>query len=164
MMAADNAFAITVDTNRFASTTNTFDFTNVVAGDYITAHTSSAGQVVWTNLPAFNGFVHTGATSAVWLELDFSPSNPTNTYIVLTSATNFTVSATNIHLMKNPREFSLVFPTNSASYALWFTNLNGITHKWMSATNATKTNTYHREVIVYASRTNEASVYQADNR
>ena len=52
MMSADNAFAITVATNRFASTTNTFDFTNVAANDVIKMHSSSAGIVVWTNMPA----------------------------------------------------------------------------------------------------------------
>lgn len=126
----------------------------------------SAGQYVTFNGTAYvaGNQMHTGTTNETWLNLDFNPTNPTNTYIVTTSATNFTVSATNLHLLVGTREFSLVFPTNFASYALWFTNGNGITHKWMSATNATKTNTYHREVVVYASRTNEASVYQADNR
>lgn len=107
---------------------------------------------------------YTGATNETWLNLDFNPANVTNTYIITTSATNFTVSATNLYQLASPREISLVFPTNAASFVLWFTNANGITHKWMNATNATKTNTYHREVIIYASRTNEASVYQADNR
>lgn len=107
---------------------------------------------------------YTGATNETWLNLDFNPANVTNTYIIATSATNFTVSATNLYLISAPRQISIVFPTNAASFALWFTNANGITHKWMTATNATKTNTYHREVIVYAARTNEASVYQADNR
>ena len=107
---------------------------------------------------------YTGATNETWLNLDFNPANVTNTYIITTSATNFTVSATNLYLISAPRQFSIVFPTNAASFVLWFTNANGITRKWMNATNATKTNTYHREVIIYASRTNEASVYQADNR
>jgi hypothetical protein len=49
MMSADNAFAITVATNRTATTTNTFDFTSVAVNDVIKVHSSSAGQVVWTN-------------------------------------------------------------------------------------------------------------------
>lgn len=110
------------------------------------------------------GYTHTGATNEAWLNLDFDPANATNTHIIVTSTTNFTISATNLYLMTRPREFSIICPTNASSYVLWFTNLNGITHKWMTATNATKTNTYHREIVVYAARTNEASVYQADNR
>jgi len=38
-----------VATNRTATTTNIFDFTSVAVNDVIKAHTSSAGQVVWTN-------------------------------------------------------------------------------------------------------------------
>ena len=49
MMSADNAFAITVATNWMQSTTNSFVFTNVTAGQVISALSSSAGQVVWTN-------------------------------------------------------------------------------------------------------------------
>ena len=55
MMAADNAFAITVATNRIASTTNTFDFTNAAVNDVIKVHSSSAGQIVWTNGAAASG-------------------------------------------------------------------------------------------------------------
>jgi hypothetical protein len=55
MMAADNAFAITVATNRTATTTNTFDFTSVAVNDVIKVHSSSAGQVVWTNGTAAGG-------------------------------------------------------------------------------------------------------------
>ena len=55
MMSADNAFAITVATNRIASTTNTFDFTNAAVNDVIKVHSSSAGQVVWTNGAAAGG-------------------------------------------------------------------------------------------------------------
>ena len=51
MMSADNAFAITVATNRTATTTNIFDFTSVAVNDRLKAHSSSAGQIVWTNAP-----------------------------------------------------------------------------------------------------------------
>ena len=55
MMSADNAFAITVATNWMQSTTNSFVFSNVVAGQVISALSSSAGQVVWTNATAAGG-------------------------------------------------------------------------------------------------------------
>ena len=138
-----------------AERTNQWSNVELRPGQYVTHN--SLGYVAANE-------TYTGETNQTWLNLDFSPSNVTNTYIITTSATNFTVSATNLYQLASPREISIVFPTNAASFALWFTNANGITHKWMSTTNATKTNTYHREVVIYASRTNEASVYQADNR
>ena len=55
MMSSDNAFAITVATNWMQSTTNSFVFSNVVAGQVISALSSSAGQVVWTNATAAGG-------------------------------------------------------------------------------------------------------------
>ncbi len=73
-MSADNAFAITVATNRFASTTNIFDFTNVVAAQVISAHSSSAGQVVWTNATAAGGS-QTPATSDIDFQRLYSATN-----------------------------------------------------------------------------------------
>jgi hypothetical protein len=55
MMAADNAFAISVRTNFTQSTTNFFEVTNASAGQAMVLHSAAAGQLVWTNGAATAG-------------------------------------------------------------------------------------------------------------
>ena len=51
LLASPNgaSFGLSVNTNLTVQTTNKFDFSNVSAGQTILAHSSSAGQNVWTN-------------------------------------------------------------------------------------------------------------------
>jgi hypothetical protein len=49
MMAADNAFAISVRTNFTQLSTNFLEFTSPSAGQARVLHSAAAGQLVWTN-------------------------------------------------------------------------------------------------------------------
>jgi hypothetical protein len=49
MMAADNAFAISVRTNFTQLSTNFLEFTSPSAGQAMVLHSAAAGQLVWTN-------------------------------------------------------------------------------------------------------------------
>jgi hypothetical protein len=61
MMAADNAFAITVDTNYFGLT-NTFNFTNLAVGQQMRVKSVSNGNPTW-EVPQLISGVQTNTTS-----------------------------------------------------------------------------------------------------
>lgn len=71
MMAADNAFAISVRTNFTQSTTNFFEVTNASAGQAMVLHSAAAGQLVWTNATASGGggVTNNGLTNATFIGL-----------------------------------------------------------------------------------------------
>ena len=109
MMSADNAFAITVATNRTATTTNIFDFTSVAVGDDVRAHTSSAGQIVWTNASSKI------LTNLVGMSFDYG---------LLYAATN-TVAGTNIAINFSPNNTNHLDIYTTNWWCQW-TNISGL--------------------------------------
>ena len=89
------SFGITVDTNRTAQTSNTFNFTSVAANDVIKMHSSSAGIVVWTNMPASRvtpvvvAGVGTPSTNFTWLSTQQEISLTTTANVFIASVTGF---------------------------------------------------------------------------
>ena len=103
------AFGITVDTNRTVQTSNTFNFTSVAVGDDVRAHTSSAGQIVWTNASSKI------LTNLVGMSFDYG---------LLYAATN-TVAGTNIAINFSPNNTNHLDIYTTNWWAQW-TNISGL--------------------------------------
>jgi hypothetical protein len=152
-----DAFALTRATNSPAATGSTndiqFDRGTVKLGDTMTLMSSSAGQYVWTN-----GIITLLVTDTNSVTIDCSAA--ANNYVIPTLATNFTVSVTNIHLVRQGRSISVEFPTNLTTSSLQVTNKDALGMKWSLgvATNGypslTKTNTRHLSLMFTFPQTN----------
>ena len=76
-------------------TSNTFNFTSVAANDVIKMHSSSAGIVVWTNMPASRvtpvvvAGVGTPSTNFTWLSTQQEISLTTTANVFIASVTGF---------------------------------------------------------------------------
>lgn len=112
------SFGLSVNTNLTVQTTNKFDFSSPSVGQVIAAHSSSDGQIVWTNAtvssgPSTNCFPYTVPITGTNFIVDWLALGPTNT-VILTNYANAGLIQTNIGYFKE--RLVMIVPQGSQGF------------------------------------------------